>query len=55
MFTAAEKALILQALEDEITRIKFSQKKSRLPEMLPVFEKHISVVRALVEKVRGIK
>lgn len=55
MFTAQEKALLVASLEREITASNMAAKKSRFPEMAPVAEKHISTLRSLIEKIRGLK
>lgn len=55
MFTAAEKLLLLAALEGQIASLVRAQKAARFPDMAPVFEKNISVHRALYEKVNNVK
>lgn len=55
MFTAPEKDMIIGALEDKIGIATRAQRAARFPEMSPVYDKHISLLRALIEKVRNAK
>lgn len=55
MFTQAEKLAIVNALEDRIKVIGRAQKVGRFPAMAPFFEKEVSDLRVLIEKVKNAK
>lgn len=55
MFTAADKLVLVAALEDRISVAVRAQRAARFPTMAPVYEAEISATRALIEKVRNVK